>query len=83
MAGLDGIERLKERMPKKEKVVEAKVAGLGDVTFRRYEPVAFLYEGQLRTGVVKRIDQDAVLLEDDDRRSLRRFRDDKIEGRPI
>jgi hypothetical protein len=83
MAGLQGIERLKARLPRKVKLVAAKAAGLGDVTFTRHESVEFYYEGELRRGKVVRIDADAVLVQDDDRQGLRRFRDDKIQGGPV
>lgn len=80
---LQGIERLKAKLTASlARIVEAKSDGLRAVEFRKHEAVAFLYAGELRSGIVRRIGSDGVLIQDDARGDLRLFKYDKVEGRP-
>ena len=80
---LQGIERLKATRAYKARIVEAKSDSLAAVVFRQHESVAFVYEGQVRSGIVRRIGFEAVLVHDDARGGLRSFRYDRVDGRPV
>lgn len=80
---LQGIERLAARMAaSRARIVEAKSDGLRAVEFRKQEAVAFVYAGELRSGVVRRIGSDGVLVHDEAKNELRLFKYDKVEGGP-
>jgi len=79
--GLAGMERLKRKWM--FKLVEARAPGMKAVELRLHQPATFNYAGELRRGIVRRIDAEAVLVEDEARQAPRLFHFDKIEGQPV
>lgn len=64
------------------KRVAAKIGGLADAEFCLHEPTLFVYRGEVRSGVVRGIGSDRVLVRDDARDALRSFKYQLIDGRP-
>jgi hypothetical protein len=79
--GLSGFEKLK--LKRAHGRVEATRPDMKAVEFRLHQRAAFSYAGEMRAGIVRRIDAAAVLVEDETRGAPRLFRFDRIEGQPL